>query len=173
MPGAYTRHRRKLSPLSPPATSTPPSRSAQTGVHYTVSSTSRLRGMPGACWSSQSWSGRSQRRSSRFTLQFRRPAHPGVSSGCSTQPIPSSGHNKVYEAPRELIGASGAALTEMPRHADRGLCCGAGGARMWMEEHIGKRVNHERVDEALATDATKIATGRPFCRSRGTPGRAR
>jgi Fe-S oxidoreductase len=42
-----------------------------------------------------------------------------------------------------------------------------------MEEHIGKRVNHERVDEALATDATKIATGRPFCRSRGTPGRAR
>jgi Fe-S oxidoreductase len=52
-------------------------------------------------------------------------------------------------APRELIGASGAKLTEMPRHADRGLCCGAGGARMWMEEHIGKRVNHERVEEAL------------------------
>ena len=46
--------------------------------------------MPRACWCSQSWSGRSQRRSSRFTLQFRRPAHPGVSSGCSTQPIPSS-----------------------------------------------------------------------------------
>jgi Fe-S oxidoreductase len=106
-------------------------------------------------------------------LQFRRPAHPGVSSGGSTRPISSSGHNKVYEAPRELIGASGAALTEMPRHADRGLCCGAGGARMWMEEHIGKRVNHERVDEALATDATKIATGFAFCRSRGTPGRAR
>jgi Fe-S oxidoreductase len=42
-----------------------------------------------------------------------------------------------------------------------------------LEEHIGKRVNHERADEALATDATKIATGRPFCRSRGTPGRAR
>jgi len=72
-----------------------------------------------------------------------------------------------------LIGASGAKLTEMPRHADLGLCCGAGGARMWMEEHIGKRVNHERVDEALATDATKIATGFAFCRSRGTPCRAR
>jgi Fe-S oxidoreductase len=52
-------------------------------------------------------------------------------------------------APRELIGASGAKLTEMPRHAHRGLCCGAGGARLWMEEHIGKRVNHERVEEAL------------------------
>ncbi len=60
-------------------------------------------------------------------------------------------HNKVYEAPRELIGASGAKLTEMPRHADRGLCCGAGGARMWMEEHIGKRVNVERTEEAMDT----------------------
>ena len=79
-------------------------------------------------------------------------------------------HNKVYEAPRELIGASGATLTEMPRHADRGFCCGAGGARMWMEEHIGKRVNHERVDEALATSATTIATACPFCRIMITDG---
>ena len=67
-------------------------------------------------------------------------------------------HNKVYEAPRELITASGAKLAEMPRHADRSFCCGAGGARMWMEEHIGKRINHERVDEALATGATTVAT---------------
>jgi Fe-S oxidoreductase len=73
-------------------------------------------------------------------------------------------HNKKYAAPRELIGASGATLTEMPRHADRGLCCGAGGARMWMEEHIGKRVNHERVEEALNTDASTIAVACPFCR---------
>ncbi|MEN3320114.1 MAG: hypothetical protein V7643_3516, partial [Mycobacterium sp.] len=79
-------------------------------------------------------------------------------------------HNKVYDAPRELIGASGAKLTEMPRHADRGLCCGAGGARMWMEEHIGKRVNHERVEEALDTGASKIATGCPFCRVMITDG---
>ena len=76
----------------------------------------------------------------------------------------------MYEAPRELIGASGAKLTEMPRHADRGLCCGAGGARMWMEEHIGKRVNHERVEEALDTGASKIATGCPFCRVMMTDG---
>ena len=73
-------------------------------------------------------------------------------------------HNKVYEAPRELIGAAGAKLTEMPRHADRSFCCGAGGARMWMEEHIGKRINHERVDEALATGAT---TSPPRARSAG------
>jgi hypothetical protein len=60
----------------------------------------------------------------------------------------------------------------MPRHAETGLCCGAGGARMWMEEHIGKRVNHERVDEALMTvsDGAKIATGCPFCRVMMTDG---
>ena len=79
-------------------------------------------------------------------------------------------HNKVYEAPRELISASGATLTEMPRHADRSFCCGAGGARMWMEEHIGKRINHERVDEALATGATTVATACPFCRVMVTDG---
>jgi Fe-S oxidoreductase len=73
-------------------------------------------------------------------------------------------HNKVYSPPRELISAAGATLREMPRHADRSLCCGAGGARMWMEERIGKRINHERVDEALGTGSTKIATGCPFCR---------
>src|SRR6185312_4273644 len=85
-------------------------------------------------------------------------------------------HNKGYEAPRDLVDASGAVLQEMPRHAATGLCCGAGGARMWMEEHIGKRVNHERVDEALMTldgDGTagsKIATGCPFCRVMITDG---
>jgi Fe-S oxidoreductase len=79
-------------------------------------------------------------------------------------------HNKVYEAPRELIGAAGANLTEMPRHAERSFCCGAGGARMWMEEHIGKRINHERVDEALATGAATIATACPFCRVMVTDG---
>jgi Fe-S oxidoreductase len=73
-------------------------------------------------------------------------------------------HNEVYAEPRELVGASGVRLAEMPRHADRSFCCGAGGARMWMEERIGKRVNLERVDEALGTGAEKIATGCPFCR---------
>jgi Fe-S oxidoreductase len=79
-------------------------------------------------------------------------------------------HNKVYSPPRELVSASGAQLREMPRHADRALCCGAGGARMWMEERIGKRVNHERVDEAIATDTAKIVTGCPFCRVMITDG---
>ncbi|HEY4023011.1 MAG TPA: (Fe-S)-binding protein [Pseudonocardiaceae bacterium] len=79
-------------------------------------------------------------------------------------------HNKVYDAPRELVGAAGANLREMPRHADRSFCCGAGGARMWMEERIGKQINLERVDEALGTAPNKIATGCPFCRVMMTDG---
>jgi Fe-S oxidoreductase/tryptophan-rich sensory protein len=79
-------------------------------------------------------------------------------------------HNEVYTPPRELVGAAGLKLTEMPRHADRSFCCGAGGARMWMEEHIGKRVNLARTEEALATEATQIATGCPFCKTMLTDG---
>ncbi len=79
-------------------------------------------------------------------------------------------HNGVYAPPRELLGASGSQLTEMPRHAERSMCCGAGGARMWMEERIGKRVNLDRVDEAIATGTSAIATGCPFCRVMLTDG---
>ena len=79
-------------------------------------------------------------------------------------------HNKVYNAPRELMEASGAKLVEMPRHGERSMCCGAGGARMWMEERIGKRINVDRVDEALSTNPAKIATGCPFCRVMLTDG---
>jgi len=79
-------------------------------------------------------------------------------------------HNKVYSPPRELIQASGASLTEMPRNGTRSLCCGAGGARMWMEEKTGKRINLERTDEALDTGAEKIVTGCPFCKVMLTDG---
>jgi Fe-S oxidoreductase len=52
---------------------------------------------------------------------------------------------------------------EMHRCKERGFCCGAGGARMWMEERIGKRINVERIDEALTTDPDTISTGCPYC----------
>ncbi len=74
-------------------------------------------------------------------------------------------HNGVYAPPRELIGAlPGVTLTEMPRHGEKSFCCGAGGARMWMEEKLGTRINTNRVQEALATGAKRIAIGCPFCR---------
>ena len=73
-------------------------------------------------------------------------------------------HNKVYTPPRELIGSlPGLQLTEMERSADRSFCCGAGGARMWMEERLGTRINLNRTDEALATGANKVAVACPFC----------
>jgi Fe-S oxidoreductase len=73
-------------------------------------------------------------------------------------------HNDVYLAPRKVIGSlGGIEVVEMPRNGTRGFCCGAGGARMWMEENIGKKVNTERSEEALATGASRIAVACPFC----------
>jgi Fe-S oxidoreductase len=73
-------------------------------------------------------------------------------------------HNKVYSPPREVLGAIPALRSqEMHRCKDRGFCCGAGGARFWMEEKIGKRINVERTDEALGLDPDLISTACPFC----------
>jgi len=73
-------------------------------------------------------------------------------------------HNKVYTPPREIMDhVPGVKAQEMHRCKERGFCCGAGGARMWMEERIGKRINTERIEEALGTDPDKISTGCPFC----------
>ncbi len=74
-------------------------------------------------------------------------------------------HNRVYEPPRELLAAiPGVSLTEMPRNSSRSFCCGAGGARMWMEEKIGERINLNRTQEAVDTGASQIAVACPFCR---------
>ena len=74
-------------------------------------------------------------------------------------------HNQVYEAPRELLNViPDTKLVEMPRNSERSFCCGAGGARMWMEETIGSRINETRTAEAVATGADQIAVGCPFCR---------
>ncbi|MFM7223988.1 MAG: heterodisulfide reductase-related iron-sulfur binding cluster [Actinomycetota bacterium] len=73
-------------------------------------------------------------------------------------------HNDVYLAPRRVVGSlAGVDLVEMPRNGTRAMCCGAGGARMWMEEDTGKKVNTERSQEAIATGASRIAVACPFC----------
>ncbi len=71
-------------------------------------------------------------------------------------------HNDVRSQPRELVSAVGTAI-EMPRNRERTFCCGAGGARMWMEEKRGRPINHERVREAAETGAETLAVACPFC----------
>ena len=74
-------------------------------------------------------------------------------------------HNQVYSPPRELLQViPDAEFTEMPRNSELSFCCGAGGARMWMEETIGERINENRTREAVATGADQIAVACPFCR---------
>ncbi len=73
-------------------------------------------------------------------------------------------YNNVYDEGRRVVeSVPGQSVTEMELHHRKGMCCGAGGARMWMEEREGQRINHRRVEHALATNADEIATACPFC----------
>ena len=74
-------------------------------------------------------------------------------------------YNDVYDAPRTTLRRALPVvnLVEPVRTKSRGLCCGAGGGRMWMEESAGKRINVERTEELLATGADQIAVACPFC----------
>jgi len=73
-------------------------------------------------------------------------------------------HNRVFAPPRDILGSvPGVRLTEMPRNKERSFCCGAGGARMWMEETIGTRINETRTDEALGTQPDMVTAACPYC----------
>jgi len=73
-------------------------------------------------------------------------------------------YNNIYGQPRDVLKAlPNVELVEMDRNKENGLCCGAGGARMWMEETIGKQINVERAEEAIETSADIVASACPFC----------
>src|SRR5690606_33703367 len=72
--------------------------------------------------------------------------------------------NGEFEAPRQLIAQLDADLVEMKRCKSNGLCCGAGGAQFFKEDEPGdKRINIERIEEAIYTDAKIVAANCPFC----------
>jgi Fe-S oxidoreductase len=68
------------------------------------------------------------------------------------------------DAPRALLKAiPGVKLTEIKQHGEAAMCCGAGGGRMWLEEKLGSRVNHLRLEQTLETKAEGVAVACPFC----------
>ncbi len=75
-------------------------------------------------------------------------------------------YNDIYDAPRQIIQAiPGTTIVEMENAKEVGRCCGAGGGRMWMEEHIGRRVNQMRLEDVKSTPANLVATACPFCKT--------
>jgi Fe-S oxidoreductase len=72
--------------------------------------------------------------------------------------------NQIFDAPRKILKSiPGLKLIEMERHHNRSFCCGAGGGRMWMEEHIGTRINQMRTDQAIEVNVELIGTACPYC----------
>jgi len=92
------------------------------------------------------------------------PREPVADSITYHDPCYNARHNDLVQGARTVLDAiPGAIYSELHRHGHGTFCCGAGGGRMWMEERRGKRMNLERVDEALASDSDIVVVGCPYC----------
>jgi Fe-S oxidoreductase len=92
------------------------------------------------------------------------PTHPVDAAVTYHDPCYLGRHNRVFSPPREILeSVPGVRLTEMQRNRETSFCCGAGGARMWMEESIGSRINENRTDQALDTGAELVTAACPYC----------
>ena len=92
------------------------------------------------------------------------PAHDVDTTVTYHDPCYLGRHNRVFSPPRDILGSvPGLVFNEMPRNKETSFCCGAGGARMWMEESIGTRINETRTDEALGTGAEVVSAACPYC----------
>jgi len=93
-----------------------------------------------------------------------RAARPMAKKITYHDPCYNARHNDVWKGAREVITSIPEAdYGELHRHGHSTFCCGAGGSRMWMEERMGKRMNIERTDEAIASASDTVAVGCPFC----------
>ena len=93
-----------------------------------------------------------------------KPKNPIEKTITYHDPCYNARHNDVWQGARQVIEAvPGAKYEELHRHGHTTFCCGAGGGRMWMEERMGKKMNIERTDEALASASDTLAVGCPFC----------
>ncbi len=72
-------------------------------------------------------------------------------------------YNNIYKAPREILKSAGYKISEPKETKDQGRCCGAGGGRMWMEENLGTRINHKRLEDLQKTGTNNFITSCPFC----------
>jgi Fe-S oxidoreductase len=92
------------------------------------------------------------------------PAHPVDATVTYHDPCYLGRHNRIFSPPRDILGSvPGVRLNEMPRNKETSFCCGAGGARMWMEEKIGTRINENRAGEAIGTGAEVVTAACPYC----------
>jgi Fe-S oxidoreductase len=98
------------------------------------------------------------------------PARGGDGAVTFHDPCYLARYNDTVDPPRAVLAGLGAPAVEMERSGKNGFCCGAGGGRIFLEERIGKRVNVERTEQALATGARTVAVGCPFCMTMMTDG---